>query len=134
MNFSDYMKLEQVNSEINLLPYKADPPDDDNWDPIDSSGGDCDSYAMAKLRRLLELGWPIERLRLACVYVEPPSRGYHAVLVVRTDDGERVLDNRQNHPCSLDELERIGYTPDRIQESGGSRQWVQWQWVKEGEA
>lgn len=130
MSYPDIADLADVSAAVNLLPYKADPPDDDNWSPIDDSGGDCDSYAVAKLHRLRALGWPIAALRLALCYVETGE--YHAVLSVDTDDGERILDNRFSHPCTLDELARIGYKPDRIQIEGGSRTWVDWKWKENG--
>ncbi len=86
---------------------------------------------LEKIARLQALGWPIERLRIACCYVEPtvpPPDNYHAVLQVEINGGQAILDSRQSHVCSLEELARIGYRPDRIQAAGGSREWVEWRW------
>lgn len=56
--------LERVNREINRLPYRADPPGADFWQPHDGRGGDCEDYAIAKLVRLVAAGWPPDRLAL----------------------------------------------------------------------
>ena len=143
MGYPDRSDLDSVNSRFNRLPYVADPKNFDDWSPIDESGGDCESYAVGKLRALVSLGWPIERLRLACCYVEPyqlkdattglvrwatMEERYHGVLDVKTDFGPRILDNRQDHPCTLGELYVLGYVPDRIQREGGSRDWAKWIW------
>lgn len=127
--------LQEVNDEVNALPYVSDAARynaPDFWARVDSEGGDCEDFALAKLKRLIDRGWPISRLRLACVYVEPavqPPDNYHAVLWVQgINRKEYVLDNRWNHPCTLKELARIGYTPDRIQQVGGSGIWAEWRW------
>ena len=119
--------LREVNAECNAFPYKADPVDFDDWSPADASGGDCDSFAVAKLRRLVARGWPISALRIGLCYVETGE--YHAVLVVKTEDGERVLDNRWPDVQTLGSLHAIGYRPDCIQREGGSRrEWAKWTW------
>lgn len=53
--------------------------------------GDCKDYAMNKRAQLLARGFPAGALRLAVGFT---SRGEgHAVLVVRTNEGDLVLDN-----------------------------------------
>lgn len=122
MNLAD---LDAVNDSVNLLPYVADPEALDDWSPITDAGGDCDSYAVAKLRRLVALGWPVERLRLACCYVETGE--YHAVLLVSAPEGDLMLDNRQPRPVPAgDVVSLLGYRTDRIQRVGGTLDWVSW--------
>lgn len=53
--------------------------------------GDCEDYALAKRRELISLGWPASTL-LMTVVRKPDGEG-HAVLMVRTDRGDLVLDN-----------------------------------------
>lgn len=53
--------------------------------------GDCNDYAVTKRHELLARGWPSHALVLAEVVV--PSGEHHLVLVVRTRDGDFVLDN-----------------------------------------
>ena len=117
--------LKRVNSEINQCPFSADPVHFDDWRPGDEgSAKDCDSYAVAKLRKLFSAGIPIEALRLALCYVETGE--YHAVLIVETPDGTWMLDNRQHFPVPVLEIAGLGYKTDRIQEFGGSPDWVDW--------
>jgi len=122
--------LQQVNAEVNALPYIADAAryhQPDFWARVSTEGGDCEDFALGKLHRLHALGWSIATLRLACVYVETGE--YHAVLFVQSGEfGEFVLDNRYPNVCSLEELQRVGYRPDRIQRAGGSRDWAEWRW------
>lgn len=53
--------------------------------------GDCEDYVLAKRRTLMEAGWPTGALMVAVVR-QRNGEG-HAVLVVRTDRGDLVLDN-----------------------------------------
>lgn len=55
--------------------------------------GDCEDFVLAKRRALIELGWPASTL-LMTVVREPNGEG-HAVLTVRTDRGDLVLDNQE---------------------------------------
>ncbi|MEV6576468.1 transglutaminase-like cysteine peptidase [Streptomyces sp. NPDC051577] len=81
-----------VNSKVNRsIRPKNDSPTADVWS-VDVAAGDCEDYALTKRKRLLELGWPSRALRMA-VATTPSGEG-HAVLVVRTSQGDLVLDNR----------------------------------------
>lgn len=106
--------LVAVNSEFNLLPYKAEIADD--WTPI-TTEGDCDSYATAKFARLVSMGWPLSALRLATCYVldVPPPDNYHAVLLADLDGQTWVLDNRYPLPMPFDMLP---YKFDTLQVAG----------------
>ncbi|MNL79260.1 hypothetical protein D3C87_2058250 [compost metagenome] len=58
------------------------------------TAGDCEDFALTKRDKLIALGWPARALRVA---VAKTSWGEgHAVLVVKTDRGDLVLDNRTN--------------------------------------
>jgi predicted transglutaminase-like cysteine proteinase len=59
--------------------------------PTDGSG-DCEDYVLLKRRMLMEAGWPREAL-LITVVREANGNG-HAVLTVKTDKGEFILDNQ----------------------------------------
>ncbi len=54
--------------------------------------GDCEDYALQKRRILMERGWPSGAL-LITVVIDTDNTG-HAVLTVRTDQGDYVLDNQ----------------------------------------
>jgi predicted transglutaminase-like cysteine proteinase len=57
-----------------------------------NGAGDCEDYALAKRRALLKEGWPASTLLLTVVR-QLNGEG-HAVLMVRTDRGDLVLDNQ----------------------------------------
>jgi predicted transglutaminase-like cysteine proteinase len=69
----------------------------DSWKILTEtdSGGDCEDFALTKLQKLLEYGWPISKLHLECgVHVdENGNRTGHVWLVAESDDGIYVLDN-----------------------------------------
>ncbi len=54
--------------------------------------GDCEDFALAKRRELINAGWPASVL-LMSVVKQANGEG-HAVLLVRTDRGDLVLDNQ----------------------------------------
>jgi predicted transglutaminase-like cysteine proteinase len=63
--------------------------------------GDCEDYALAKRRALMELGWPGATLRLALV--RQSNGDAHAVLVAITDLGDFVLDNLEPQVLGWDQ-------------------------------
>lgn len=56
--------------------------------------GDCEDYVLLKRRLLMKRGWPSSVL-LITVVKDEKGEG-HAVLTVRTDRGDVVLDNKTN--------------------------------------
>ena len=58
-----------------------------------SYAGDCEDYVLIKRRGLIAAGWPPASL-LITVVLQPNGEG-HAVLTVRTDRGDLILDNLQ---------------------------------------
>lgn len=129
-------QMARVNLAVNELPYVADAEQykrDDFWTSIEDQGsGDCEDYAIAKLRTLLGLGWPLEALRLACCYTE--GNEYHAVLVVDTPakNISYMLDNRYPEPVDISKLKAEGYQPHIIQAVGGKSEWREWKLSGEG--
>ncbi|WP_428670485.1 transglutaminase-like cysteine peptidase [Roseibium sp.] len=59
--------------------------------PVDGYG-DCEEYVLEKQRVLIEAGWPKSAL-LITVAKDTQNAG-HAVLTVRTDHGDMILDNQ----------------------------------------
>lgn len=64
----------------------------EKWSYPDTGRGDCEDYVLLKRRMLIQAGWPREAL-LVTVVRERNGDG-HAVLTVKTDKGEFVLDNQ----------------------------------------
>lgn len=83
--------LNSVNRQVNSsMRYVADRGALDNW-KVGGSTGDCEDYALTKRSKLIRMGVPAGALRMAATYTR---RGEpHAVLIVRTDRGDLVLDN-----------------------------------------
>ncbi len=65
----------------------------EKWSYPDDGYGDCEDYVLLKRRMLMEAGWPREAL-LVTVVREKNGNG-HAVLTVKTDKGEFILDNQE---------------------------------------
>ncbi len=64
----------------------------EKWSYPDTGRGDCEDYVLLKRRLLIQAGWPREAL-LITVVRERNGDG-HAVLTVKTDKGEFILDNQ----------------------------------------
>jgi predicted transglutaminase-like cysteine proteinase len=63
------------------------------WRYPDDGVGSCHSYALLKRRLLIEAGWPREALLMTIVRTDYGRGEGHAVLTVKTDRGEFILDN-----------------------------------------
>ena len=66
----------------------------DRWDLAEDGRGDCEDYALLKRKRLAEAGVP-RRAMLMTVVIDEENAG-HAVLMIRTDRGDYILDNKRN--------------------------------------
>jgi predicted transglutaminase-like cysteine proteinase len=64
----------------------------EKWSYPDDGYGDCEDYVLLKRRLLISAGWPREAL-LITVVRDKKDEG-HAVLTVKTDRGEYILDNQ----------------------------------------
>jgi predicted transglutaminase-like cysteine proteinase len=64
----------------------------ERWSYPDDGYGDCEDYVLLKRRLLMSAGWPREAL-LITVVRDRKDEG-HAVLTVKTDRGEYILDNQ----------------------------------------
>jgi predicted transglutaminase-like cysteine proteinase len=64
----------------------------EKWSYPDDGYGDCEDYVLLKRRMLMQAGWPREAL-LITVVRDKKGEG-HAVLTVKTDRGEFILDNQ----------------------------------------
>jgi predicted transglutaminase-like cysteine proteinase len=64
----------------------------EKWSYPDDGYGDCEDYVLLKRRLLMQAGWPREAL-LITVVRDRKDEG-HAVLTIKTDRGEFVLDNQ----------------------------------------
>jgi predicted transglutaminase-like cysteine proteinase len=87
----------------------------DRWDMAEDGRGDCEEYVLVKRRKLAEAGIP-RRAMLVTVVIDEENAG-HAVLMIRTDRGDFILDNKRN---SVLTWQQTGYvyvkreTQDRV--------------------
>ncbi|RFZ89105.1 transglutaminase [Shinella sp. WSJ-2] len=84
--------------------------------------GDCEDYVLLKRKRLIESGISPSNL-LITVVLQPNGEG-HAVLTVRTDRGDFVLDNMRNKVLLWSETE---YRYLKRQSSANAGKWVKLQ-------
>ncbi|MGP0089958.1 MAG: transglutaminase-like cysteine peptidase [Xanthobacteraceae bacterium] len=64
----------------------------EKWSYPDDGYGDCEDYVLLKRRMLIQAGWPREALLITVV--RDRNGDGHAVLTVKTDRGEFILDNQ----------------------------------------
>jgi predicted transglutaminase-like cysteine proteinase len=91
--------LDRINRDVNAAIEPISNLDHwgttlDHWDyPVDGKG-DCKIYALEKRKQLLDNGFPRQALLMTIVR-DLEGEG-HAILTVKTDRGEFVLDNLSN--------------------------------------
>ena len=92
----------------------------EKWSYPDDGYGDCEDYVLLKRRMLMQAGWPREAL-LITVVRDRKGDG-HAVLTVKTDKGELVLDNQQDDIVLWSET---GYRFTKRQSQSDPNVWVE---------
>ncbi|HEY8383788.1 MAG TPA: transglutaminase-like cysteine peptidase [Microvirga sp.] len=93
-----WQQMIAVNAKVNgsIRPLT----DDDHWGVADSWGyptdgyGDCEDYQLLKRKLLAEGGLPRRAMRMTVV-IDEKGEG-HAVLMIRTDRGDFILDNKSS--------------------------------------
>lgn len=87
----------EVNGRVRWTSDRALYGKDEHWTyPLDR--GDCEDFVLLKRRLLVKAGWSVQDLLITVVHDPDPAPGAgdgtHAVLTVRTDRGDLVLDNQ----------------------------------------
>ena len=91
----------------------------ERWNYPDDGYGDCEDYVLQKRRMLVQAGWPREAL-LITVVRDKHGDG-HAVLTVKTDQGEYILDNQNDQILSWADT---GYRFVKRQSQSDPNVWV----------
>jgi predicted transglutaminase-like cysteine proteinase len=91
----------------------------EKWSYPDDGKGDCEDYVLLKRRMLMQAGWPREAL-LITVVRDKKGDG-HAVLTVKTDKGDFVLDNQEEQVLLWSET---GYRFVKRQSLSNPNNWV----------
>jgi predicted transglutaminase-like cysteine proteinase len=89
LDIGTFLLLDRVNEMVNRS-IEPVPEDVDDWVGY-TSAGDCEDFALLKRTLLLRAGLPAGALRIAVA--ETQGGEPHAVLVVRSSEGDLVLDN-----------------------------------------
>ena len=91
----------------------------ERWNYPDDGKGDCEDYVLLKRRMLMQAGWPREAL-LITVVRDKKGDG-HAVLTVKTNRGEFVLDNQESQVLPWN---KTGYRFVKRQSQSDPNTWV----------
>jgi predicted transglutaminase-like cysteine proteinase len=93
----NWRELVRINRDVND---EIEPMSDlehwgqlERWSYPTDGKGDCEDYVLEKRKRLIAAGWP--RQALLITVVRDKKGDGHAVLTVRTDRGDFVLDNQE---------------------------------------
>jgi predicted transglutaminase-like cysteine proteinase len=120
---SDFSVINEVNRSVNrsvrevtdLSQFRVT----ERWNLPTSRGGDCEDFALLKKHELIRRGFPAQLLLIATA-LDKNRRG-HAVLIVRTSDGDVVLDNLTTRVKNWSET---GYIFLRMQNPKAPASWV----------
>jgi predicted transglutaminase-like cysteine proteinase len=114
-------ELQRINLLVNhSIEPQADGLDRgiaDRWS-LGGARGDCEDYALLKRKKLLDLGWSSSDLRIATALT--PAGVGHAVLVVRHEGHDLVLDNKTG---AIQPWDRTGYYYLKIQSRSNPQFW-----------
>jgi predicted transglutaminase-like cysteine proteinase len=91
----------------------------ERWSLPSQRGGDCEDYALFKKQALIAVGISADRLLVAVALDR--KRQVHAVLILRSDMGDFVLDNMTNRVLGWNQT---GYTFLRMQDPRQPSRWV----------
>ena len=91
----------------------------ERWNYPDDGYGDCEDYVLLKRRMLMQAGWPREAL-LITVVRDKHGDG-HAVLTVKTNRGEFILDNQVDEILAWN---KTGYRFVKRQSQSDPNTWV----------
>lgn len=86
--------LRKVTRAVNLHVISTEDRSADDWTLPVGGRGDCEDYALQKMKDLIDAGFPANRLALSVVIGLRDEN--HVVLIARMDDGDYVLDNLNN--------------------------------------
>lgn len=120
---SDIDEVKRVNLRVNRQTRSIEDQSQyrkaDYWTLPSRRGGDCEDFALLKKKQLIQVGIAPERLLIATVLDR--NGNSHAVLVLRADTGDYVLDNLTNKIKSWQETR---YMFLRMQSPDRANAWV----------
>ncbi|KFG66977.1 transglutaminase [Microvirga sp. BSC39] len=124
LNQETWKLIVDVNERVNATILPVTDQDHwgvaDRWDYPDDGIGDCEDIQILKRRVLIEAGLPRRAMRMTVV-IDELGAG-HAVLMVRTNRGDYILDNKRAAVLSWQET---GYRYVKREGSEGTA----WVWL-----
>ena len=124
LNAETWKLMVDVNERVNATILPVTDQDHwgvaDRWDYPNDGVGDCEDIQILKRRVLIEAGLPRRAMRMTVV-IDELGAG-HAVLMVRTDRGDYILDNKRAAVLSWQET---GYRYVKREGSEGTA----WVWL-----
>jgi predicted transglutaminase-like cysteine proteinase len=123
MSAKTWHDLKQVNQWVNNTVKPM--TDMEHWNVVerwnfpDDGYGDCEDYVLLKRKLLIKAGWPRQAL-LITVVRDKKGEG-HAVLTVKTDKGEFILDNQAEDVLAWQDT---GYRYIKRQSQSNQNTWV----------
>jgi predicted transglutaminase-like cysteine proteinase len=105
----------QVNQAIKPMTDMEHWGVEDRWDFAEDGYGDCEDYQLVKRRKLVQAGFPRRALRMTVV-IDELGQG-HAVMMVRTTQGDYILDNKHDKVLPWSQT---GYTYVKREGDAGS--------------
>ena len=109
----------EINEAIRPMSDSAQYGVVERWTFPDTGFGDCEDYVLLKRVKLMRLGWPQSALLITVVRDE--NNEGHAILTVRTSQGDYVLDNKHSRVLPW---QRTPYVFIKRQSGKDPRQWV----------
>lgn len=123
LNETSWRKIVRINADVNREVIAMTDQEQwgtpENWSYPTTGKGDCEDYVLEKRRRLVEAGFPLNAL-LITVVRDLKGDG-HAVLTVKTDRGDFVLDNQAGKIVAWKET---GYRFIKRQSDENPMRWV----------
>ncbi|MGX7707152.1 transglutaminase-like cysteine peptidase [Methylobacterium sp. Gmos1] len=108
----------QVNTSLRAVTDMEHWGTPDRWDLAEDGSGDCEDFQLLKRKLLAQAGLPRRAMRMTVV-IDEKGEG-HAVLMLRTDRGDLVLDNKTS---AVLPWHKTGYTFIKREGDEGAR-WV----------
>lgn len=123
LNATKWSLILKVNVDVNAAITPMSDEDHwgvaESWNYPDDGYGDCEDYVLLKRKQLHEAGLPLAALMITVVR-DLEGNG-HAVLTVRTDRGDFILDNKRNRVLQWD---ATGYRYIKRQANLNPNRWV----------
>lgn len=120
---ASWKRIVKINADVNREVVAVTDQDHwgqpEVWSYPDDGKGDCEDYVLEKRRRLVKAGFPVQTL-LITVVRDQKGDG-HAVLTIKTNRGDFVLDNQVGKILAWNET---GYRFVKRQSDENPMRWV----------